>query len=179
VGEFALPVAVVATELGVSWWTVMDAVVAHGTPLVEDPERVGWVRALGIDETSFLSATREHHTIYATGLVDLDEPKVIDMVEGNGAADLRRWFEVQDPLWLETIEVVATDLAESYRRGMAGSSRPHRARRRSLPCRARRQPDGRQGAPPQPHGRGLLIVRLLAHDWGGRIRGWKIRVVHT
>ena len=26
----------------------------------------------------------------------------------------------QDPLWLETIEVVATDLAESYRRGMAG-----------------------------------------------------------
>ena len=179
VGEFALPVAVVATELGVSWWTVMDAVVAHGTPLVEDPERVGWVRALGIDETLFLSATREHHTIYATGLVDLDEPKVIDMVEGNSAADLRRWFEVQDPLWLETIEVVATDLAESYRRGMAGSSRPHRARRRSLPCRARRQPDGRQGAPPQPHGRGLLIVRLLAHDWGGRIRGWKIRVVHT
>ena len=30
------------------------------------------VRALGIDETSFLSATREHRTIYVTGLVDLD-----------------------------------------------------------------------------------------------------------
>jgi transposase len=120
VGELALPVAVVAKELGVSWWTVMDAVITHGTPLVDDPERVGWVRALGIDETSFLSATRDHHTLYATGFVDLDEPKVIDMVEGNSAADLRRWFEAQDRVWLEAIEVVATDLAESYRKGMAG-----------------------------------------------------------
>ena len=39
VGELALPVAVVARELGVCWWTVMDAVVLHGTPLVEDPKR--------------------------------------------------------------------------------------------------------------------------------------------
>jgi len=120
VGELALPVAVVANELGVSWWTVMDAVIIQGTPLVDDPERVGSVRALGIDETSFLSATRDHHTVYATGIVDLDDPKVIDMVEGNSAADLRRWFTSQDPIWLETIEVIATDLAESYRRGMAG-----------------------------------------------------------
>ena len=119
VGELALPVAVVAKELGVCWWTVMDAVVLHGTPLVEDPARVGPVRALGIDETSFLSATRDHHTIYATGLVDLDGRILIDMIEGNGAADLRRWCAEQDPRWLETIEVVATDLAESYRRGIA------------------------------------------------------------
>ena len=55
-----MPVAVVARELGVCWWTVMDAVVLHGTPLVEDPARVGKVGALGIDETSFLSANREH-----------------------------------------------------------------------------------------------------------------------
>jgi transposase len=119
VGALALPVAVVARELGVCWWTVMDAVELHGTPLVDDPARVGQVRALGIDETSFLSATREHATLYATGMVDLDDPKVIDMIEGNSAADLRRWCAEQDPLWLETIEVVATDLAESYRRGIA------------------------------------------------------------
>jgi transposase len=120
VGELALPVAVVATELGVSWWTVMDALITHGTPLVDDPERVGYVRALGIDETSFLSANRDHHTVYATGMVDLDEPKVIDLVEGNSATDLGRWFSTQDQIWLEAIEVVATDLAESYRQGMAG-----------------------------------------------------------
>ena len=117
VGELALPVAVVARELGVCWWTVMDAVVLHGTPLVEDPKRVKRVRALGIDETSFLSATREHRSIYVTGLVDLNRKRIIDMVEGNAAPDLRRWCADQDPAWMRAIRVVATDLAESYRSG--------------------------------------------------------------
>ena len=58
--------AMVAKELGVCWWTVMDAVIRHGTPLVDDPARVGYVRALGIDKTSFLSATKDHRAIYAT-----------------------------------------------------------------------------------------------------------------
>jgi transposase len=117
VGELAMPVAVVARELGVCWWTVMDAVVLHGTPLVDDPKRVGKVKALGIDETSFLSAQPDHPTIYATGMVDLDRRKVIDLVEGNAAADLRRWCGTQDPAWLGGVRVVATDLAESYRAG--------------------------------------------------------------
>ncbi len=46
----------VADEFGVCWWTVMNAVVEHGTPLVDDPNRVGRVRQLGVDETSFLRA---------------------------------------------------------------------------------------------------------------------------
>jgi len=117
VGELARPVAGVARELGVCWWTVMDAVVAHGTALVEDPARVGEVRAMGIDETSYLAATRAHRTIYATGLVDLDHRFLIDLVKGNSANDLRQWCAKQDPGWLEGIEVVATDLAESYRAG--------------------------------------------------------------
>ncbi len=117
VGELALPVAVVAHELGVCWWTVMDAVVLHGAPLIEDPRRVKRVRALGIDETSFLSATPEHRSIYVTGLVDLDRKRIIDLVEGNAAVDLRRWWAEQDPAWVRAIRVVATDLAESYRSG--------------------------------------------------------------
>ena len=72
-----------------------------------------------------------------TGLVDLDERILIELIEGNGAAELRRWWASQDPLWLETIEVVATDLAESYRRRRRRAPRPHRACRRSLSCRAR------------------------------------------
>ena len=80
---------------------------------------MGRVRALGIDETSYLAATREHSTIYATGLVDLDRRKLIDMVEGNSAADLRRWCGQQDPVWLGQVRVVATDLTESYRLGLA------------------------------------------------------------
>jgi transposase len=41
VGEQARAVAQVARELGVCWWTVMNAVIEHGTPLVDDPTRVG------------------------------------------------------------------------------------------------------------------------------------------
>ncbi|MGI8793804.1 MAG: ISL3 family transposase, partial [Acidimicrobiales bacterium] len=122
VGELARPVPIVAAELGVCWWTVMNAVVEHGTPLVDDPDRIGPVEHLGVDETSFLAANRSHATVYATGLVDLQAKVVIDMVEGNRAADLRRWTAEADPGWLGGIEVVATDLAESFR---AGLSPPH------------------------------------------------------
>jgi len=119
VGELGRSVAEVARELGVCWWTVMDAVVVFGTPLVEDPGRVKRVRAMGIDETNYQAATREHPTIYATGLVDLDRRQMIDMVEGNAARDLRQWCAEQDPRWLKAVRVVATDLTEHYRAGMS------------------------------------------------------------
>ena len=119
VGENARPVSQLAREMGVCWWTVMNAVTEHGTPLVDDPDRVGRVAHLGVDETSFLAANREHATIYATGLVDLKARIVIDMVEGNAAADLRRWCANADPRWLAGISVVATDLAESFRAGLS------------------------------------------------------------
>jgi transposase len=119
VGEEARPVSRVAAELGVCWWTVMNAVIEHGTPLVDDPKRIGPVTQLGVDETSFLRANRSHATIYATGLVDLRSKVLIDMVEGNTAADLRRWTKNADPGWIAGIKVVATDLAESFRAGLS------------------------------------------------------------
>ena len=119
VGELARPVSQVAEEFGVCWETVMNAVEEHGTPLVDDPGRVGVVLQLGVDETSFLRANRHHHTIYATGLVDLEGRRLIDMVEGNAAVDLRKWTANADPDWLAGIEVVATDLAQSFRAGLS------------------------------------------------------------
>ncbi len=128
VGANARPVAGMARELGVCWWTVMEAVKEHGTALVEDPDRVGPVTNLGVDETSYLKATATHPTVYATGLVDLDRPMIIDMVEGNGAVDLRRWCESQSRWWLAGVTTVATDLAESYRSGL----NPHLAHARRV-----------------------------------------------
>jgi hypothetical protein len=119
VGQEARPVSRVAAELGVCWWTVMNAVIEHGTPLVDDPKRIGTVTQLGVDETSFLRANRAHATIYATGLVDLQAKVLIDMVKGNTAADLRRWTKNADAKWIAGIEVVATDLAESFRAGLS------------------------------------------------------------
>jgi len=83
VGELARPVSTVAAELGVCWWTVMNAVIEHGTRLVDDPARVATVTQLGVDETSFLAANRDHHTIYVSSLVDLRRHIVIDLFPGN------------------------------------------------------------------------------------------------
>lgn len=119
-GLNARPVAQMARELGVCWDTVMAAVAEHGQPLVDDPERVGQVRQLGIDETTWLSATKDHATLFATGLVDLTRRIVIDVVQGNSAGDLGSWLDRQPESWLSEVRVVATDLAESYRAGLDG-----------------------------------------------------------
>ena len=119
VGQQARPVAAVAREFGVCWWSVMNAVIEHGTPLIDDPDRVGTVAKLGVDETSFQAARPGLATRYVTGLVDLDRRAMIDMTPGNRAADLRWWCANADPAWLAKITVVATDLAESYRAGLS------------------------------------------------------------
>ena len=119
VGQQARPVAAVAREFGVCWWTVMNAVIEHGTPLVDDPDRVATVTKLGVDETSFQAARPGLATKYVTGLVDLERRAMIDMTPGNRAADLRRWCANADPAWIAKISVVATDLAESYRAGLS------------------------------------------------------------
>lgn len=120
VGRNARPVSQMADELGVCWQTVMAAVREHGEPLVDDPGRSGLVSALGVDETTFLSATADHPTLFATGLVDLRAKVVIDVIEGNSARDLAGWLDRQPADWLAQIAVVATDLAESYRSGLDG-----------------------------------------------------------
>ncbi len=55
VGQLARPVSRVAQEFRVCWWTVMNAIIEEGTPLVDDPDRMGAVAQLGVDETSFLA----------------------------------------------------------------------------------------------------------------------------
>ena len=78
VGKDAHAVAAVARDLGVGWATVMRAVTAHGRPLLEDPGRLAGVAALGLDETSFLKATRTAPTRYVTGLVDLEGGRLLN-----------------------------------------------------------------------------------------------------
>ncbi len=72
------------------------------------------------------------------------------MVEGNAAADLRRWTRQRRPGWLAGIEVVATDLAESFRAGLSPhlDSRPPGGR--PVSCGAGREPLRRSGPPPGP-----------------------------
>lgn len=118
VGRDAQPVAGQARRFSVSWATIHAAVEEFGEPLVDDPNRVGAVSSLGVDETSFKTATPTSRTQFVTGLIDLDARRVIDVIKGRSASDLKAWLCSQPPAWVKTIRVVATDLADSYRSGM-------------------------------------------------------------
>jgi hypothetical protein len=87
-----------ARELGVAWYTVMDAVTLWGSALVEHPDRVGATKAIGVDETSFLSATATERTRWVSSIFDVEGRVVIDLIEGRQAPDLDRWLSSRPAL---------------------------------------------------------------------------------
>jgi transposase len=93
VGKDAHAVAAVARDLGVGWATIMRAVAEHGTPLVDDPGRLDGVAPLGLDETSFLKATRVAPTRWVTGLVDLERGRLLDVVADRTRAAVDSWLK--------------------------------------------------------------------------------------
>lgn len=121
VGEDARSVAEVARSFGVSWGTIMAAVREHGQPLVDDPARIGEVADLGIDETCWLAATAEHHSLWATGLVDTAHGVLLDVIKGRSAAELRRWLTQRSAEWLKGVATVSIDPHEAYRLGLSPS----------------------------------------------------------
>jgi hypothetical protein len=52
VGARDAAVSAVAGHLGVAWWTIMSLTIEKGTPIVEDPQRLADVDAVGVDETA-------------------------------------------------------------------------------------------------------------------------------
>jgi transposase len=114
VGKDAHAVAAVARDLGVGWATVMRAVVDHGRPLVDDPARLDGVAALGLDETSFLKATRVAPTRYVTGLVDLEGGRLLDVVADRTRAAVHGWLDARSGDWLAQVATVALDPWRGY-----------------------------------------------------------------
>jgi hypothetical protein len=74
VGRDGRAVSEVARQLGCDWHTVMDAVVSYGTPLVDAPDRIGTVTALGLDETLFMRKGRWRTRNWCTSIVDVSRP---------------------------------------------------------------------------------------------------------
>jgi transposase len=114
VGKDAQAVAAVARDLGVGWATIMRAVADHGIPLVDDPTRLDGVSRLGLDETTFLKATRLAPTRYVTGLVDLEQGRLLDLVADRTRAAVAGWLGARTHDWLARIGTVALDPWRGY-----------------------------------------------------------------
>jgi transposase len=111
------PVSAVAAELGCDWHTVMDAVVAYGTPLVEDRDRIGQVNALGLDETLFVRTGAWRQRSWVTSIVDVTQPaQLLDIVEGRTAKAPSDWLEARPQAWRDDIAWAALDLSGPYRK---------------------------------------------------------------
>jgi transposase len=118
VGRLGRTVAEVARELGCDWHTVNDAVMAYGAPLVEDPDRIGPVSALGLDETLFCRQGRWRTQQWCTSIVDVSpgHSQLLDVVAGRSATGPSRWLEARPEAWREVIRFGVLDLSGPYRK---------------------------------------------------------------
>jgi transposase len=97
------------------WHTVNDAVIAYGTRLVEDPERIGQVSALGLDETLFGKRGRWRIKQWSTSIVDVRGGRLLDVVEGRDAAPACEWLANRPARWRDAITHATLDMSGSYR----------------------------------------------------------------
>jgi transposase len=131
VGQCDAAVSRVAAELGVAWWTIMSLTVARGTPIIEEPDRLGEdVEAVGVDETAFLRATGKHPTWFATGITDLTPgraARLLDIAEGRSGSVLADWLAAREPQWRTRIITASLDPFRGYATALA-TQLPHATR---------------------------------------------------
>jgi transposase len=110
-----LSIARVAANLGASWHTVNDAVLAAGHQLlIDDPARLDGVRVLGVDEHCWRHTRRGDK--YVTVIIDLTPvrdrtgpARLLDMVQGRSKQVFTSWLQAQTAQFRNGIEVVAMD----------------------------------------------------------------------
>jgi len=117
VGRSGRSVNEVAVELGCDWHTINDTVIAYGTALVDDdPDRIGVVTALGLDETLFVHEGPWRRQSWSTSIVDVRAGRLLDVVPGRSATKPCEWLERRGTEWLERIEFATLDLSGPYRK---------------------------------------------------------------
>jgi transposase len=72
------------------------------------------VATLGLDETSFLKATRAAPTRYVTGLVDLEGGRLLDLVADRTRTAVAGWLHTRSRDWLAQVGTVALDTWRGY-----------------------------------------------------------------
>ena len=109
VGQDGHSVAEVARAFGVGWHTAMAAVRDHGRPRVDHLARLGAPAAVGLDVTSFLAATPQRPRLLVTGIVDLDDGRLIDVLPARSALAVTDWLSAKPSPWLAGIRHVVID----------------------------------------------------------------------
>jgi transposase len=115
VGRYKRSVNEVAVELGCDWHTINDTVIAYGTALVEHPDRIGAVDALGLDETLFARLGRWRTQAWSTSIVDVRQGQLLDVIPGRSAAGVCAWLAERDQAWLDAIRWATLDLSGPWR----------------------------------------------------------------
>jgi hypothetical protein len=116
VGKHGRTVTEVASDLGCDWHTVNDAVIAYGTALVDDEDRIGDVTALGLDETLFCREGPWRHQAWCTSIVDVQAGRLLDVVPGRNATEPCAWLAARGTEWCSRIEWATLDLSGPYRK---------------------------------------------------------------
>lgn len=116
VGRLGRTVNEIAVELGCDWHTINDTVIAYGTALVDDPDRIGDVTALGLDETLFARVGPWRTQRWSTSIVDVRAGQLLDVVEGRNAVAPCAWLAERGPTWCDRIKVGTLDLSGPYRK---------------------------------------------------------------
>lgn len=101
--------------MGCDWHTVNDAVIGYGRLLVDHPDRIGTVTAIGLDETLFNRTGRYHRLNWATTIADVGNHRLIDIVAGRDTGPVIDWLAARPQTWLDAIGVATLDMAASYR----------------------------------------------------------------
>ena len=115
VGRHGRTVNEIAVELGCDWHTINDTVLAYGTPLIEDPDRIGEPTALGLDETLFCRVGTWRRQSWSTSIVDVEAGRLLEVVPGRSAAEPCRWLAERGDAWLANIRWATLDLSGPYR----------------------------------------------------------------
>lgn len=87
VGRWGRTLNEIAVEIGCDWHSINDTVIAYGTALVDyDPDRIGAVTALGLDETLFARLGSWRRQAWSTSIVDMGAGQLLDVIAGKSAA---------------------------------------------------------------------------------------------
>lgn len=118
VGRQVRPVSHIAAELGVAWATVMETVRIYAEHLIDDPDRVTGIHALGVDETKFVAGNSDRSTSWVTAVCDVGRCFVADVVEHRDVEAVTGWATTQPAAVTSGVGVVVSDMSHAYTKAL-------------------------------------------------------------